>query len=105
MNKIAFECKAIIKKSPVQLTDIYISSIQNEMDKNKSQHSLQGILLYYMNRVIQDKNNAVDYIFVEKLLNESVDVNYVDNLGENAIFKAKKSNKILNLLIIMIIFF
>ncbi len=72
-------------KSPVQLTVMYINALQKHMDNENL--AKQNVLMYYMDRVKQDENKVVDLLFVEKLLNEGVDVNYVDDLEENVLFK------------------
>jgi hypothetical protein len=72
-------------KSPVQLTVMYINALQNHMDNEK--HAKQNIMMYYMDRVKKDENKVVDLLFVEKLFNEGIDVDYVDDLEENALFK------------------
>jgi hypothetical protein len=46
-----------------------------------------NVLMYYMDRVKQDENKVVDLLFVEKLLKEGIDVNYIDDLEKNALFK------------------
>jgi hypothetical protein len=72
-------------KSPVQLTVMYINALQKHMDNENL--AKQNVLMYYMDRVKQDENKVVYLLFVEKLLNEGVDVNYVDDLEENVLFK------------------
>ena len=70
--------------SPVQLTVKYL----NALEKHKSDKTIvHNTLIYYMDRVKQDENKAVDIVFVKKLLDEGVDVNYLDGLEENALFK------------------
>jgi hypothetical protein len=64
---------------------MYLNALQKHMGNENLAKA--NVLMYYMDRVKQDENKVVDLLFVEKLLKEGIDVNYIDDLEENALFK------------------
>ena len=88
-NVFSFEGLSPPNKSPVQLTVKYLNSLEKQKGGKNS------VLMYYMACVKQDENKTIDLVFVEKLINEGVDVNYADDLDENALFKVFESKAVL----------
>ena len=75
-----------VKASSVQITKLYIAC----QKLLRGDLTIQNSLLHYINLVCKTEDEEVDLVFVDELVKDDVDINCIDEIGENLLFKVRK---------------